>query len=225
MNTEEENEIYLKDCIDRLDELATTADEARLKGDFVFIHSKPCRNGHLPVRLTSTNRCAVCTRRGKRRYFNENKEKAYKSMVRRQKERYRSDPKFRASAILRDCIKRVFKSIEEGKSSNTFSLLGYSCEDFMSNIESKFSEGMDWDNHGVVWQLDHIIPMGAFDLADEHQRVYCNSLENLQPLFVSDHEAKTRKDVALIALLKSGKMHAAWKDILGENKFCFTERK
>ena len=225
MNSEQENATYLKDCIDKLDLLATTAEEARVRGEFVFLHSKPCRNGHLPVRLTSTNRCAVCTRRGTRRYFDENKEKAYKSLVRRQKERYKSDPGFRAASILRDCIKRVFKAIDEDKVSNTFSLLGYSCEDFMSNVEGKFSEGMGWGNHGEVWQLDHIIPMAAFNLKDQAQREYCNSLENLMPLFISDHENKTRGDVLLISQLRSGKMPAAWKDVLGANTFCYTEEK
>lgn len=75
-------------------------------------------------------------------------------------------------------------------------ILGYSKQDFHKHIESKFQEGMTWDNHGKVWHVDHIRPFASFILSDTdieyniNVAKICNQLDNLQPLFVFDNLSK-----------------------------------
>jgi hypothetical protein len=56
-----------------------------------------------------------------------------------------------------------------------------------THIESLFTEGMSWDNHGK-WHIDHIKPVVSFD-KDIHPSVV-NALSNLQPLWAKDNRNK-----------------------------------
>lgn len=43
---------------------------------------------------------------------------------------------------------------------------------------------MNWENYAIYWQIDHIVPISAFNynsIYDEEFKM-CWSLENLQPL-------------------------------------------
>jgi hypothetical protein len=42
---------------------------------------------------------------------------------------------------------------------------------------------MNWDNHGIIWEIDHIKPCASFDLSDIEQQKQCFHYTNLQPLF------------------------------------------
>ena len=42
---------------------------------------------------------------------------------------------------------------------------------------------MTWDNHGEIWEIDHIIPCSKFNLTEEKQQKECFHYTNLQPLF------------------------------------------
>lgn len=217
MYNEEENRLYLKDCIDTWEELPSIREEAKEINSILYKCKYGCRNNHLPVRYTSNGRCAVCVRRSKRKYFINNKESLYKALVRRQVQRYKEDPVFKAGAILRDCIKRVFRDIKSNKDGKTFDLLSYTKEEFMLDISNKFYGEMDWSNHGTVWELDHVIPLAAFDLENPTHRKYLNSLENFQPLLISDHSSKTSVDMKLLAELRSsGQIAVGWEWLINQ---------
>jgi hypothetical protein len=49
---------------------------------------------------------------------------------------------------------------------------------------------MTWDNHGDVWEIDHIIGCINFDLTDIEQQKKCFHYTNLQPLFKTSGIAK-----------------------------------
>ena len=52
---------------------------------------------------------------------------------------------------------------------------------------------MSWDNLGIFWHIDHIVPFAAFDLANHlEQRVVC-WYPNLQPLSGVDNLTKGAK--------------------------------
>lgn len=57
-------------------------------------------------------------------------------------------------------------------------------------LESQFKPGMTWDNKGVVWELDHIIPLAAFNVLARQQDVYANHYLNLRPAFKKDNVEK-----------------------------------
>lgn len=63
---------------------------------------------------------------------------------------------------------------------------------FLRNyLESKFQDGMTWDNYGLHgWHIDHIIPCSAFDLTDPEQQRQCFHYTNLQPLWAYENLSK-----------------------------------
>lgn len=60
-------------------------------------------------------------------------------------------------------------------------------------IQSKFDNGMTWDNWGE-WELDHIIPVNTFDLTVEVNTFAVSHYTNLQPLWKKDHIKKSSKE-------------------------------
>lgn len=61
-------------------------------------------------------------------------------------------------------------------------------------LESKFLDGMSWDNYGVNgWHVDHITPLSKFDLQDSEQFKKAVHYTNLQPLWASDNLKKGNK--------------------------------
>lgn len=73
-------------------------------------------------------------------------------------------------------------------------LVGYSVEQLMEQLESKFQIGMTWENYGgqTGWQIDHVTPKSWFDIqeAGDDEFRKCWALENLQPLWLKDNASK-----------------------------------
>ena len=111
------------------------------------------------------------------------------------KERYhkmKNNPKYKIERILR---KRFLSAIKrEFKKTSAITLLGCSIEECKKYLESKFQEGMTWENHGVKgWHIDHIIPCAVFDLTKEEEQKKCFHYTNLQPLWWEDNLKKSNK--------------------------------
>ncbi len=97
-------------------------------------------------------------------------------------EYHRKNPHIRAyRSMLHTTLNRMGKA-KEGKS---IDLLGYSYLDLKEHIESLFTDGMTWDNHGE-WHIDHIKPVSSFDKDTPPSVV--NALSNLQPLWATTRE-------------------------------------
>ena len=70
--------------------------------------------------------------------------------------------------------------------------LGCDIKEFKKYIESKWSQGMSWDNYGYNgWHIDHIIPLVNFDLTDKKQLKEACHYGNLQPLWKNDNLEKS----------------------------------
>lgn len=71
-------------------------------------------------------------------------------------------------------------------------LVDYSLSELVQHLESKFQDGMNWENYGE-WHIDHIIPVSKFNIisleCDEFKK--CWSLDNLQPLWAYDNIIKS----------------------------------
>lgn len=73
-------------------------------------------------------------------------------------------------------------------------------KEIIVHLESQFKPGMSWDNYGD-WEIDHIRPLGSFDLSNPQElRVACHHT-NLQPIWHKDHIAKTISDIKYIKSL------------------------
>jgi len=77
------------------------------------------------------------------------------------------------------------------KQSNLLNLLGCNIPDFMKYLESKFVEGMSWDNYGYKgWHIDHIFPCAIFDLSKVEEQQRCFHYTNIQPMWGKENISK-----------------------------------
>jgi hypothetical protein len=113
----------------------------------------------------------------------------------RNKERRETDPNYKLRINLRGRIYKALVGLV--KSDTTKNLLGCDIEFLRKYLESKFQEGMTWDNYGNpngdhtdCWHVDHIIPCNDFDLTDPKQQSICFNYKNLQPLWAKDNLSK-----------------------------------
>jgi hypothetical protein len=97
---------------------------------------------------------------------------------------------YKTLMICRRLIKRTLKYLGTEKESTTIELLGYSPSQLKETIESKFLDGMSWNNYGE-WHIDHIKPISSFDKTENPKII--NSLDNLQPLWAFDNLSKGSK--------------------------------
>ena len=88
--------------------------------------------------------------------------------------------------------KRVGRALRGiAKSNHTLEMIGCSAIELKDYIESKFQDGMSWENYGREgWHIDHIRPCASFDLSDPKQQEECFHYENLQPLWAKDNLSK-----------------------------------
>ena len=129
-----------------------------------------------------------------RGYYSSNREILISNVVKRTKERVATDPNFRLARNLRSRLGVAIK--REFKAGSAVRDLGCSIPELRSHLESKFANGMTWENYGKgpgKWNIDHIVPMVAFDLTNrQHVVLACHYL-NLQPLWFEDNMSKGDK--------------------------------
>ena len=108
--------------------------------------------------------------------------------------RRKEDPQIRLKDALRS---RLNVAIKEGfKNGSAVRDLGCSIEYLENHLESKFQPGMTWENYGKGpghWNIDHIIPLAAFDLTNRQHVVLACYYLNLQPLWFEDNSSKGAK--------------------------------
>ena len=131
---------------------------------------------------------------GRKRYYEENKDKVIANETRRQARKRATDLNFRLRATLRSRLLCAIKA--DQKVGSAISDLGCSVEELKTYLESKFQPGMTWENWGrgsACWNIDHIIPLVAFNLTDRDQFLAASHYTNLQPLWEKDNLSKGGK--------------------------------
>lgn len=129
----------------------------------------------------------VNTKNAQWRSNNPEKSKAYNKKA---KEKILSTPKGKLDAAISHSVRQSISSgTKRGR--RTFDLLGYTLEDLVKRIESQFSPGMSWANHGE-WHIDHKIPLSAhnYQTPDDIDFKKAWALSNLQPLWARDNLSK-----------------------------------
>ena len=117
------------------------------------------------------------------------------------KNRRKTDLKFKVSQILRCRFNSAFGRHLRGMNVSSVRDLGCSFKEFISHIESKFSIGMSWENMGNskgCWNIDHIVPLlqgGFVDLADSASVKKVCHYTNLRPLWVEENLSRNAKEV------------------------------
>jgi len=98
-----------------------------------------------------------------------------------------NDAGFRATQNLRARLKDIIHG-KIGTQSSV--LIGCNRAQLMAHLQSKFTQGMNWNNYGK-WHVDHIIPCAAFDLTIKPQQLQCFHYTNLQPLWAMANMLKS----------------------------------
>lgn len=137
-------------------------------------------------------KCRSCRTLETREWNSKNKEQ-HNSYQRQYKSKlYKTNINFKIKQILRA---RLNKAIKNGwKVGSSVDLLGCSIEDFKVYLESKFQDGMNWNNHSKNgWHIDHIMPLDNFDLSNENELKLACHYTNLQPMWSKENCSKSNK--------------------------------
>lgn len=135
-------------------------------------------------------------RKRKEYYSSEEYKKKTKQIQRekhyeRWKRRWNEDELFAMRVRLRNLIRNSFRKQGYKKFNlSTESIVGINYNEFKEHLESKFLEGMTWENRGE-WHIDHIIPLSSSTSRDDLIRL-CH-YTNLQPLWAIDNMKKGNK--------------------------------
>lgn len=122
-------------------------------------------------------------RRWSKRYDEKNKHKrAERDRIAR-----RTNPMRRLKDALR-CSVRAYIGSKKTRKSATFEIIGCTPEELRKHLESKFRDGMTWENYGSYWEVDHIVPLASAKNVAELFNL--SHWTNLQPLTCSENRAK-----------------------------------
>lgn len=126
------------------------------------------------------------TKNTSRKYYQKNK----KEINLKKKIRAQNNSKIRIDSTIRLVVRNMLHGQKAKRSWQD--LVGYSANDLFSYLESKFTQGMSWDNYGKGgWHVDHIIPKVLFKYNSAEHPAFkaCWALSNLQPLWESSSVA------------------------------------
>jgi hypothetical protein len=105
------------------------------------------------------------------------------------KNKYKTNQDYKLKKLLKS---RFYKLIKGKQKNGSFiKYLGCSIEELKSHLEQQFKPEMTWENHGTIWEIDHIIPISSFDMSKEENIFKCWNYNNLQPLFLTTKIAES----------------------------------
>jgi hypothetical protein len=108
--------------------------------------------------------------------------------------KYHTDPIYKIIALHRTRLWYALKSQSAKKSVNhSVELFGCTPSELKTHLEHQLKYGWTWQNHGLVWHIDHIKPLSKFDLTNEAEQRTAFHYTNLQPLLKEDNIRKHNK--------------------------------
>lgn len=123
-----------------------------------------------------------------KKYYHKNKKLVREKNNEWKNNKRKNDGFYRMKLNLRHRLRNYL--FGESKSKRTYDIVGLDKLEFKFYIESKFTEGMCWENYGK-WHLDHIKPL--CQAKDNEEALLLNHYTNLQPLWAEDNLRKNRK--------------------------------
>ena len=106
-----------------------------------------------------------------------------------QNKRYNQDINYKLRKLTTARVYLILNG--KSKSKRTLEILGCTADKFRQYLESMFSPEMNWQNHGEVWEIDHILPCASFDFTQEGNIEKCFHYTNHQPLFKTTEIAES----------------------------------
>lgn len=141
--------------------------------------------------INSKKRKKYCPE-NKHEYYQNNKKQIKTRTKQYKADRYKNDLEFKIRDLLSSGTRRLLKG--KAKKNSSLYYLGCSIDEFKIYIESKFVDGMTWENWTRDgWHLDHIIPISSFNLLNEDEIKKACHYTNFQPLWSIDNKSKGAK--------------------------------
>lgn len=117
-----------------------------------------------------------------------------KKMSEKERVRRSTNPQRRFACALRTKVYTAIRRQQNGlKTFSTEELTGCTVAELMKIIESRWKEGMNWDNFGKganKWTLDHTQPCASVDLTNPEQQKKIFHHSNLQPMWYFENCSK-----------------------------------
>jgi hypothetical protein len=178
-----------KNCdIDKAKKWNKENSSAHAEHQRVFVKRKPDKAKEQKQKYVLNNKEKVNESYNKT--FLKYKEKYLEKFRKTDKLRRETDPIYKMRRSVSNRICSAIKNAGFNKNSKTLSMLCCDWETLKFHLESKFQEGMTWENHGK-WHVDHIIPCASAKTIE--QLVALQHYANLQPLWAKDNIAKSDK--------------------------------
>jgi hypothetical protein len=119
----------------------------------------------------------------KKLWFQKNKKKIYERI----NYKYHNDVSFRLILNIRT---RICQELKKNKSNSSIKYLSCSISKYKLYLESLFTSEMSWENYGIYWEIDHIIPISKFDFSKEEEIYKAFNYKNTQPLTIFENRSK-----------------------------------
>lgn len=123
-----------------------------------------------------------------KKYYEINKKVINARTYKSKKERISIDPCFKLKNNYATLVRNSLKNKGIKKNTKTYELLGCTPQFFRNYIESLFEPWMTWDNYGMHkndgirrWNIDHIVPLSHFNLANTQEAKKAFHYTNCRP--------------------------------------------
>jgi len=70
--------------------------------------------------------------------------------------------------------------LEKNRSAFYAFYFGLDIVQFREWISIQFKDGLSWENFGIAWQFDHVLPIGYFDFSKEEELKLCWNFINIR---------------------------------------------
>lgn len=162
--------------------------EALIKKSINWQKENPIKYKDRIKKWNFKNACKIKKKRAE--YFQKNKKFLMDANNKKTSIRIKEDPVFCAKTRFRSRFSNLKRSV--GLKSQE--VIGCSWEDFKNHIQSKFKDGMHWNNHGKgkgKWHFDHKIPLASCSSIEDILK--CFHYTNIQPLWEHENLSKGAK--------------------------------
>ena len=128
-------------------------------------------------------------------YVADRHNKDRRNIIRREK--YKVDPSYRMKECVSSLVYNYMKRAGGKKDGRSVDNMPWSVDQLWDYLEPLMTPEMTRENYGSYWELDHIVPQSKllYDSYEHPNFKKCWSLENLQPLTVSDNKSKRDRDM------------------------------
>jgi len=146
----------------------------------------------------------------KKKYYKTEKGKAVRKKYQQSVKYKKANGKYRKSAKFKETQKKGYAknkiskrlsnairgSLKGNKNGRHWEdIVGWTLQQFKNRFNQLFKPGMTWENHGTVWDIDHIQPLSIHNITStdctDCKRAW--ELSNLQPLFKKENRSKSNK--------------------------------